>query len=45
LGVSRENEVLMVLGKCDEDTMEIKGEKIYFDDHEIVRALLAENLK
>jgi len=35
-----ENEVLMVLGKGDENTMEIKGEKIHFDDREIVRALL-----
>jgi UDP-N-acetylmuramoyl-L-alanyl-D-glutamate--2,6-diaminopimelate ligase len=35
-----ENEVLMILGKGDEDTMEIKGEKIHFDDREIVRALL-----
>ena len=41
----KENEVLMILGKGDEDTMEIKGKKIYFDDREIVRALLAENLK
>lgn len=37
-----ENEILMILGKGDEDTMEIKGEKIHFDDREIVRALLAE---
>ena len=36
------DEVLMILGKGDEDTMEIKGEKIHFDDREIVRALLAE---
>ncbi|CAA6813121.1 MAG: UDP-N-acetylmuramoylalanyl-D-glutamate--2,6-diaminopimelate ligase (EC [uncultured Sulfurovum sp.] len=36
-----ENEVLMILGKGDEDTMEIKGKKIHFDDREIVRALLA----
>ncbi len=35
-----ENEVLMILGKGDEDTMEIKGEKFHFDDREIVRALL-----
>ena len=35
------DEVLMILGKGDEDTMEIKGEKIHFDDREIVRALLA----
>ncbi len=37
-----EGEVLMILGKGDEDTMEINGEKIHFDDREIVRALLAE---
>ena len=37
-----EGEVLMILGKGDEDTMEIEGEKIHFDDREIVRALLAE---
>lgn len=37
-----ENEVLMILGKGDEDTMEIKGEKFHFDDREIVRALLDE---
>ncbi|SFV69340.1 UDP-N-acetylmuramoylalanyl-D-glutamate--2,6-diaminopimelate ligase [hydrothermal vent metagenome] len=37
----KENEVLMILGKGDEDTMEIKGKKIHFDDREIVRALLA----
>ena len=38
----KENEVLMILGKGDEDTMEIKGEKFHFDDREIIRALLAE---
>jgi len=37
-----EGEVLMILGKGDEDTMEIEGEKIHFDDREIVRALLVE---
>ena len=36
------DEVLMILGKGDEDTMEIKGEKFHFDDREIVRALLAQ---
>ena len=36
-----EDEVLMILGKGDETNMEIKGEKIHFDDREIVRALLA----
>jgi len=35
-------EVLMILGKGDENTMEINGEKIHFDDREIVRALLAQ---
>lgn len=37
-----ENEVLMILGKGDEDTMEINGEKFHFDDREVVRALLEE---
>lgn len=37
-----EDEVLMILGKGDETTMEIDGEKIHFDDREIVRAILAE---
>ena len=37
-----EGEVLMILGKGDETSMEINGEKIHFDDREIVRALLAE---
>ena len=41
----KDNEVLMILGKGDENTMEIKGEKIHFDDREVVRALLAENIK
>ena len=36
----KENEVLMILGKGDEDYQEIKGEKIHFDDREVVRALL-----
>ena len=36
------DEVLMILGKGDEDTMEIKGEKFHFDDREIVRTLLAQ---
>ena len=40
----KKDEVLMILGKGDEDTMEIKGEKIHFDDREIVRALLAEKI-
>ncbi len=37
-----EGEVLMILGKGDEDTVEINGEKTHFDDREIVRALLAQ---
>ncbi|NEW60415.1 UDP-N-acetylmuramoyl-L-alanyl-D-glutamate--2,6-diaminopimelate ligase [Sulfurovum sp. bin170] len=37
-----EDEVLMILGKGDEDYMEIAGEKIHFDDREVVRALLQE---
>jgi len=36
------DEVLMILGKGDEETMEINGEKFHFDDREVVRALLAE---
>lgn len=36
----KENEVLMILGKGDEDYQEIAGEKIPFDDREVVRALL-----
>ena len=35
-----ENDVLMILGKGDEDTLEIDGKKYHFDDREIVRALL-----
>ena len=40
----QDNEVLMILGKGDEDYMEIKGKKIHFDDREIVR-LIFEKLK
>ncbi len=36
----QDNEVLMILGKGDEDYMEIKGKKIHFDDREIVRLIL-----
>jgi UDP-N-acetylmuramoyl-L-alanyl-D-glutamate--2,6-diaminopimelate ligase len=36
----KEDEVLMILGKGDEDTLEIDGEKYHFDDREVVRALL-----
>jgi UDP-N-acetylmuramoyl-L-alanyl-D-glutamate--2,6-diaminopimelate ligase len=41
----KEDEVLMILGKGDEDYMEIKGEKIHFDDREVVRALLAQKVE
>ena len=34
------DEVLMILGKGDEDTLEIDGKKYHFDDREIVRKLL-----
>jgi UDP-N-acetylmuramyl tripeptide synthase len=30
----------MILGKGDEDYMEIKGEKVHFDDREVVKLLL-----
>ena len=36
------DEVLLVLGKGDEDYQEIKGVKHHFDDREVVRELLAE---
>jgi len=35
-----ENEVLLILGKGDEDYQEIKGVKYPFDDREVVRELL-----
>jgi len=38
----KDNEVLMILGKGDEDYMEINGKKIHFDDREVVRLLLEE---
>jgi len=34
------DEVLLILGKGDEDYQEIKGVKHHFDDREIVRELL-----
>jgi len=37
----KDGEVLMILGKGDEDTLEIDGEKFHFDDREVVRALLS----
>ncbi|WP_294956892.1 UDP-N-acetylmuramoyl-L-alanyl-D-glutamate--2,6-diaminopimelate ligase [Sulfurovum sp.] len=36
------NEVLLILGKGDEDYQEIRGVKHHFDDREVVRELLAE---
>ena len=40
LKMQKENEVLMILGKGDETTQEIKGHKYPFDDREVVRELL-----
>jgi len=39
----KENEVLMILGKGDEDSIEIQGQKYHFDDREVVRQLLAQS--
>jgi len=39
----KEGEVLLILGKGDEDYQEIKGVKHPFDDREVVRELLAQN--
>ena len=36
-------EVLMILGKGDEDTIEIQGKKYHFDDREVVRKLLEQD--
>jgi len=38
----KDDEVLMILGKGDEDYMEINGEKLHFDDREVVRLILDE---
>ena len=40
LDALEENEVLLILGKGDEDYQEIKGVKYPFDDREVVRELL-----
>ena len=40
LDALQENEVLLILGKGDEDYQEIKGVKHSFDDREVVRELL-----
>ena len=37
-----EGETLLVLGKGDEEYQEVKGEKIPFDDREVVRAIIKE---
>jgi len=42
LDALEENEVLLILGKGDEDYQEIKGIKHHFDDREVVRELLEE---
>ena len=39
----KEDEVLLILGKGDENYIEIKGQKIPFDDREVVRELLNSN--
>ena len=41
LDALEENEVLLILGKGDEDYQEIKGVKHSFDDREVVRELLS----
>ena len=40
LHVRGENEIVVILGKGDETYQEVQGEKIPFDDREVVRALL-----
>jgi UDP-N-acetylmuramoyl-L-alanyl-D-glutamate--2,6-diaminopimelate ligase len=40
LHVREENEIVVILGKGDEEYQEINGEKIYFDDREVVRELI-----
>jgi len=42
LDALEDNEVLLILGKGDEDYQEIKGVKYPFDDREVVRELLKE---
>ena len=44
LEAQEENEVLLILGKGDEDYQEIKGVKHPFDDREVVRELLGSSL-
>ena len=40
LHVRDENEIIVILGKGDETYQEVKGEKIPFDDREVVKSLL-----
>ncbi len=40
LHVREENEIVVILGKGDEEYQEINGEKIHFDDREVVRELI-----
>ena len=40
LSIREENEMVVILGKGDETYQEIKGQKIPFDDREVVRKLL-----
>ena len=40
LHVRDENEIIVILGKGDEAYQEVKGEKIPFDDREVVKSLL-----
>ena len=44
LDALEDNEVLLILGKGDEDYQEIKGVKYPFDDREVVRELLKERV-
>jgi UDP-N-acetylmuramoyl-L-alanyl-D-glutamate--2,6-diaminopimelate ligase len=45
LDALEKDEVLLILGKGDEDYQEIKGVKHHFDDREVVRELLSEQLE
>ena len=44
LDALEDNEVLLILGKGDEDYQEIKGVKHHFDDREVVRELLGQSV-
>lgn len=45
IGSLRKNEVLLILGKGDEETMEIKGRKIPFKDRDVVEEYLLKQHK